>query len=104
MAKFKNLQHWQINVITRDHATNTAKQIAVKAKCTKEKVYEICKEKGIKTLTLKQFRDSLNNQRLANIIVLPKEKPEEKWQRPAAEYSNRTPYGIATELHQGKMF
>lgn len=104
MAKFKALKDWQINVIERDHATNTAAQIAVRAKCPVYKVYEVCKSKGIKTLSPKQFKDSLRNERIAKIIVLPKQKPAEKWQRPAAEYSNRSPYGIATQLHQGKMF
>jgi len=104
MAKFKNLQPWQINVIVRDHATNTAEQIAVKAKCTLAKVYEVCTDKKIKCLSPKQFKEGLNNERIAKIIVLPREKPIQNWQRPPAEYSNSSPFGIATQLHQGKMF
>jgi len=105
MAKFKDLADWQINLIKNNASTNTAEQLAVRAKTSLNKVYAVCAENKVKTLTSKQFKEALAHHRhISHIIISKNQQPSEPYIRPPAIYSNISPYGIATQLHQSKMF
>jgi hypothetical protein len=104
MAKQNRLQDWQKAVILRDHATNTAEQIAVRAKTTVHNVYQLCRDNNVSPMKPSAFNKALNAAKpFSKHTPLPS-LVAAAIKRPAAIYTNRSPYGIATELHQGKIF
>lgn len=106
LAKVNNMQKellpWQSDYVQKNHSMYTAAQIAVKMHCTVALVVRFCLERKISIKGGKKYSADRPPRKIVRARVEKEiiRVPEEKFVRPPAVYDNKSPYGIATSMHQ----
>lgn len=82
------------SVLVLAHAKNTAKEISEITGLTLDRIYKICAAAGQSIRAIRHPE-----------VIAPADIPDipaKRFTRPAAQYSNHSPWGVADALHQQK--